>query len=328
MTFAAVSLALCHARPGVRSAAVVAALTVAACGGKEGNEPNILPSAPGTSTGTMDDDGGPVGDDTPGEETETEGAGSPFPQSYRFECVDIQIVGDGDGEAFQAILLESAWTNDIMMTKLNILLTVLERDDEAGTAKLQISSGVGPSPGDLCSRPDTVSPEYDAVYVPGATDWQDARDEMLCTKDGAGSDGVGTYEFALGPEDVVYVYAEDDDGTTFNCVPGGASPDAVPIRAIEAKVTMGPGEQIGFGNLTGCLSVSEATGLCSCIGICFGDPDPACGDCPAGARPLATLLEGINPSPRCTDLLGEDAFDLQLGMVTDGLGYVPAVCGG
>ena len=299
-----------------------------ACGGKEGNEPNALPSAPGTTTGSDDDDDDDVGpgDGMPTEGMDTEGPDA-FPRTYRFDCVDIQIVGDGDGEAFQAVVLENAWTADIRDTKLNILLTVVERDEEAGTARLQVTSGVGSSASDLCNEPGSVSEVFDAGYEPSVSSWTDARDEMLCSKDGAGVSAAGTYELNLGPEQVVYVYAEDDDGTTFNCTPPDELPDAVPIRAVEARVTVDPDEQVGSGSLLGCLSVSEASGLCSCIGACIGEPHEDCGGCPDGSRPLSVLLEGINPSRRCTELLGEDAFDLQLGLVTEVLGYVPETCG-
>lgn len=298
---------------------------LAGCGGKEGNEPNALPSAP-ASTGSQDDDDD---DDVamPTEGVDTEGPDA-FPRTYRFDCVDIQIVGDGDGEAFQAIVLENAWSNDIRDHKLNILLTVTERDDAAGTAKLQVTSGVGTSNGDLCNEPNSISQEYDATFEPMVASWTDASDEMgMCSRDGAGTSAAGTYQLSLGPDDVVYVYAEDDDGTTFNCTESPDIPDAVPIRAVEARVTVDPGEQVGYGNLLGCLAVSEAAALCSCIGACIGEPHPDCGGCPNGSRPLSVLLDGINPSSRCTDLLGEDAFDLQLGMVTEVLGHVPEACG-
>lgn len=325
MTSAGQPLAPLRVRPSTRLFLAATTLVLGSCGGKEGNTPNILPTPVGTSTGAADDGVGPLTGDT-AMETET-GGGSMFPAGYRFDCIDIQIIGDGDGEAFQAIVLENAWTGDIKASKLNILLTVLERDDEAGTALLQFGSGIGPTASELCSQSDTATAAHAASYAPGAVDWQDARSEQMCSKDGAGAEGAGTYTFALGAQDVVYVYAEDDDGSSFNCVPGGAAPNAVPIRAVEATVTMAPGEQVGFGELTGCLNVAEATTLCSCIGTCFGEPDPACGECPAGSRPLAGLLQGINPSTRCTELMGEDSFDLRLGFVTEALGYVPEMCG-
>jgi hypothetical protein len=43
--------------------------------------------------------------------------------------------------------------------------------------------------------------------------------------------------------------------------------------------------------------------------------------------PLRSLLMGINPSTRCTDLMGEDAFDLQIGFTASALPTVPATCG-
>lgn len=314
--------ALCYA-----AAVVAAGVLGAGCGGDPGETDNVLPATP-TDSSSSTDDGMEVADDGAtevGSGTDT-GNGGLFPATYRFGCVDIQVVGDGDGDAFQAIVLENAWRSDINNSKLNILLTVVERDDEAGTARIQVSSGVGADPSELCNEVNTISPVFDAAWEAGVASWQEGEG-MVCSVDGVASDGVGTYVLELPPEQVVYIYAEDDDGTTFNCVPGGSAPNAVPIRAVQARVTAGPGEQVSYGNLTGCLTVAEATSLCSCIGMCIGDAHPNCGGCPTGSRPLATLLEGINPSPRCTDLLGEDSFDLQLGLTTELLGHVPGECG-
>ena len=84
----------------------------------------------------------------------------------------------------------------------------------------------------------------------------------------------------------------------------------------------------GYGELTGCLTEAEATQLCSCLGLCAGEADPECGGCPTGARPLAALLDGVGPSNRCTDLMGEPAFDLTLGFSTTAIPNEPTACGG
>ena len=281
-----------------------------------------------------DDDGGEnvitAGNDSGGDDDDDDddddAAGPTFPAAYRFGCIDIQIIGDADGTAVQASLLESTWTNDIALYKLNIILNVLERDEEAGTATLQVTSGVGTSDDDLCAEANTISDEHAATYTVGEALWGEASDGDLCSES-TDSGGAGTYHFELPPEDVIYIYAEED-GTTLNCNPAGNAPDAIPIRAIEADVTVNADETTGYGSLTGCLTEAEAMGICSCLGSCVGDTqNPDCGDCPTGATPLRSLLTGIDPSDRCTDLMGETAFDLQIGMVTELLPQMPAACG-
>ena len=316
---------------GFRGSLGALALIVAACGGKEGDQPNVLPTSAGaTDAGTTDGDGGPGGDDGQPSDGASTGGASDYPATYRFECVDIQILGDADGSAFQAVLLESAWTADIGASKLNILMNMLSLDEAAGMAELQVSSGVGPSADSLCAQVDAVSPIFEATYEPGVVTWQSDVDPSAktCAKDGAGSDGLGTFTFSLGVDEIVYIYAEDDDGTTFNCDADQDAPDAVPVHAVQATVTMGPDREVVFGSLVGCLTVVEATGLCSCIGACLGEPHPDCGNCPTGARPLASLLEGINPSERCTEIMGEPGLDIQLALTAERLGYVPETCGG
>ena len=306
----------------------------AACSGDDSEEMNVLPTA--SASGTAGDDGGSMSmssSPTDGggtvDDTGTGGGAQTFPVTYRFDCIDIKIVGDGDGDgeadgtAFQANVLEQTWGSDIDGYKLNIMLTVSERDDAAGTATLEIGSGVGPDASSLCTEPTTMQPPRMATYTPGVSEWGAGGTCSEASTEG----GAGTYNFALGPEEVVYVYAEDDDGTAFNCVPDGSAPDAVPVRAIEASVTVAPGESTGYGELSGCLTLAEAGALCSCLGACMGEAHEDCGGCPVGARPLGSLLSGINPSNRCTELMGEDAFDLVIGFVTAEIPSNPDVCG-
>jgi hypothetical protein len=59
----------------------------------------------------------------------------------------------------------------------------------------------------------------------------------------------------------------------------------------------------------------------------MGGSSPECGGCPDGSRPLAALLQGINPSERCTTTMGVDAYDLTLGFTTTLLDAVPEACG-
>lgn len=318
---------------------VLSALVVAppGCGGDDAEEMNVLPTASADGSGGSGDDGvsatTPTSTDptdpTVGVDETGTGGGASFPVTYRFDCIEIVAIGDGDmdgepdGEAFQANVLQQAWSADIMGHKLNIMLTVLERDDAAGTAMIEIGSGVGTGDADLCTETTTQQPPRMAGYQAGVSEWGAGATCSAAATDG----GVGTYTFALDPSEVVYVYAEDDDGTTFNCVPDGSAPDAVPVRAIEASVTIAAGESTGHGQLQGCLTRAEASALCSCLGECVGEPDPDCGGCPAGAHPLESLLGTIGPTTRCTELMGEEAFDLVIGFVTSEIPINPEVCG-
>src|SRR5690606_19716627 len=56
-----------------------------------------------------------------------------LPATYRFDCLDVIEMGDGDGDgqpdgsAIQAVLLENTWMADIEEFRLSVLLTVLSR---------------------------------------------------------------------------------------------------------------------------------------------------------------------------------------------------------
>ena len=255
-----------------------------------------------------------------------------FPATYRFNCMDIVAMGDSNGDgapdadAIQATLLENTWGSDIDNFKLNVLLTVRERDDAAGTAVIAIGSGIGTATTDQCVEGTTESPEYAATFDAEATMWQPSGGADSCVEAGSGASG-GTYGLELGPDDVVYIYAEDDDGTAFNCVPGGAAPNGVPLHAIRATVTVDESGQVAGGEMTGCLVESEARTLCSCLGACGGAAHPDCGGCPDGGVPLAELLGSVGPTDDCTERMGETAFDFTAGFTTQLLTEVPNSCG-
>ena len=313
---------------------LTAGIALAGCPSDDGEEMNVLPTASAGSGDTSAGSGSVTTTDPTGVDDSSGGGGMvEFPQTYRFDCIDIRIIGDGDGDgeadgtSFQGNVLQNAWTNDIAGYKLNILLTVAERDDAGGTAMIAVGSGVGTSTSDLCIEATTNNgATYMAGYEAGVGEWVGA-DAMTCSAAEASTAG-GTYTFSLTPDDVIYVYAEDDDGTTFNCNPSGAFPDAVPVRAIEATVTVPDDAGPGYGELTGCLTEAEAGQLCSCLGVCAGDSPAECAGCPMGARPLAALLDGVGPSNRCTTLMGENAFDLTLGFSTSPIPNEPVPCGG
>lgn len=301
------------------------------CTNGEGNEPNVLPDPNGgrstTSSSTTavaeasSDSGSETG--TPADDT---------PKTYRFDCIDIQGVGDADGTALQAQLLENTWGNDIDEFKLNIMLEVKSRDFEAGSAQLGIRSGVGSDTSGLCAEENTISELISVEFVEGETRWAAAEAVGQCSTPAQGSSG-NSYAMELSPEQVVFIYAEDDDTTTFNCTPDAGTPDAVPMRAMRAEVSTDANETVIWGTLNGCLLEADAAGLCSCLGVCSGTgPDDLqtegdCAGCPTGGVPLAVLLGGVNPSDHCTSVMGAPAFDLTIGFSGTELPNVPTACG-
>jgi len=297
----------------------------------------MLPTATDSSSSgnvTVDTTVSPETGVEPTADTTAGGSGVTFPATYRFDCIDIVQIGDSDddgqpdGDAIQGTLLENTWAADIDAFKLNIMLTVAARD-EAGMAELLIGSGIGTSAGDLCTEPTTVSEPKPASFDPTVVQWQPSSAMGTCSEPAASSDGfAGTYTFELAASDTIYIYAQDTDGTVFNCTPDGGAPDAVPLHAITATVTVDADEQLSAGQLTGCLVDSEAQGLCSCLGVCAGAANPDCGGCPDGSVPLAQLLAGVGATDNCTALMGETAYDLTVGFTSRRLDVdAPMTCG-
>lgn len=305
-------------------------VAIACGGGGSGDEANQLP----TQASADDSDSGQAGTTamtTAAEATagtavaDSTGAGPTFPVAYRFDCVDIQIVGDVDGTALTAQVLENTWGADIMNHKLNIIFEIVAGGDP--TAMAGIRSGIGTSDSDLCSEPSSESPVIDVGYDPEMSLYVATSAQGECSKDADGAASAGSYSLMLGAADTVYIYAQDTDGTVFNCTADAATPDAVPIHAVQADVTVTPDGEALAGYLTGCLLRSEAELLCSCLGECAGSANPSCAGCPDGSRPLPVLLGGVNPSPNCTAVMGADAYDLGIGFTATALPNVPTACG-
>ncbi|RMG95174.1 MAG: hypothetical protein D6705_14115 [Deltaproteobacteria bacterium] len=300
------------------STLLCAALTLSACSGDSGDGGNVLPTTSGTSGSTGLASGGST----------TGLVGNSFPATYRFECIDIQALGDAGPEVLQAQLLENQWNQDIRDWKLNILVDVLDREDMGDATIFRVRSGIGTGPSDLCSEPNTVSGEFQGTYDATKAAYGPHPDPVGAEACSEASTEVmgGSYELVTDTTDVVYIYAEDDDGTTFNCTPD-AAPDAVPIRNLQATFTQNEDGTTAWGNLTGCLLESEAEALCSCLGVCGDSEHPNCGGCPTGSVPLRDLLGNIGPSQECTDALGAPAFVIQLGFTASLLPAVPGTCG-
>jgi hypothetical protein len=310
-------------------------LPLAGACGDDGGGTNVLPTTGDASSGvTVSSGPAPESSGDATADTTAGGGGPELPATYRFDCIDVVQMGDGngdgepDGEAIQALLLENTWTADIDAFKLNIMLTVRSRDDAAGMAELLIGSGIGADAGSLCTEPTTASDPRPASFDATMAEWQPSSADGTCAEAAAAGMFGGTYSFETAAEDIVYIYAQDTDGTVFNCVPDGSSPNAVPLHAIQATVTVDTNENIAAGQLTGCLVDAEAQTLCSCLGQCTGAANPDCGGCPDGSVPLAQLLGGVGPTTRCTEIMGEMAYDLTVGFTTTRLDVdEPMACG-
>lgn len=318
------------------SATLLGALSVStACGtpDSEGTATNVLPTQAGTAddTGTTADTAMSMTSDPTADTSAGTGGELTLPVAYRFECIDIQALGDdADATSFQAGLLEDTWSSDIDDYKLNILFEVVSRDEAAGAGEVAIRSGIGTGATDLCAEAESQTDVISVAYDPAVALWSPNEGDGTCSAAAdPGEASGGSYTMTLGPDVLVYIYAQDTDGTTFNCTEDPGLPDAVPVRAVEAQLTASPSGGTVAGQLTGCLLSTEAEALCSCLGACNPKTmNPECGGCPDGSVPLRSLLQGINPSTRCTELMGADAFDLQLGFVALALPAVPTTCGG
>jgi hypothetical protein len=267
------------------------------------------------------------GSDGPPLETGETGDPAPdVPATYRFDCIDIQSLGDADETVFQVATLQNTWAADIANFKLNILIDLLDEDPDAGTGTVSIRSGVGGGWSDQCGQSETNSEEFPVSFEPMVTQWAPSDVEGQCAE-ASDVSGSGTYTLDMGPDERVFIYAEDDDGTPFNCSLDAGRPDAIPISAVKATISGTADRSVIAGTLTGCMAESDALATCSCLSVCAGNEHPDCGGCPGGAVPLGLLLGGVNSTANCTDLLGETAFDITLEFTARRLGGVPATCG-
>jgi hypothetical protein len=300
------------------------------CGWNYTPTENVLPPPIAQATESeSDSEGPPLEPGEPSETGETGETGEPAQKvsiSYRINCLDIQSLGDADDTVFQVATLQNVWTNDIANFKLNILLDLLSVDEAAGTGSITVRSGVGSGGSDQCAHVETASAEFPIVYEPMVTEWAPSDIPKTCAA-AAASGGSGTFTLDLGPDDRIYIYAEDHDGTAFNCSLEAAAPDAIPISALSATISSTADRSALAGTLTGCMAQADAQNICSCLSVCSGNQHPDCPGCPGGALPLGVLLGGIFTTPHCTDLLGEPAFDVVLEFSARRLSDVPEACG-
>ena len=189
------------------STRLLAAMLVAAtsaCGSSDPAETdsNVLPTqgateddssstaAPTTMTMTM----------TSADSTGGTGGELPLPVAYRFECIDIQALGDADGTAFQASLLEDTWSSDVDDYKLNIIFEVVSRDAAAATGEVAIRSGIGTGAADMCAEQTSQSEVIAVEYSPTTALWAPATGDGACsapadagTADPDGHDGTARH---------------------------------------------------------------------------------------------------------------------------------------
>jgi len=309
--------------PHARSVHVILALATAAlllsCAADDGAD-NVLTGGDDgsgtTATGSGDGTGEPV----------------ELPATFRFDCLEVQTLGDADGDQFQARLLSNTWNEDIDDYRLSIMVTLVERDDAGGSVTLQIASGIGPSADDLCAEPTSelgpVHGTYDPEVAAFGPSSGDCSTELAADAEPAG----GTYTLTLGGDEIAYVYAEEDDTTVLNCTEDPATPDAVPIRAVDTRFTADANGSSYYGMMSGCLLESEGLELCSCLKDCEGEgpddlqTDGDCQGCPTGGAPLTELLTGISPSARCSDLMGVPSYDVVMTFSGRVLPANPEIC--
>lgn len=226
-----------------------------------------------------------------------------FPGTYRFSLIDILRVGSqekGQPTAIQLNILQSQWKVDIDEYKLNILLVVDSVVDAAAT--LWVGSGVGLSASELCLETQASSPTFTAEHQ------------------------NKSFTFTLPQADRIYIYAQDHDGTTFNCTPDPKAPDAIPLSGVTGTATFGDNPCTLKGTITGCLSVEETKTICTCLAKCSGSQHADCPGCPAGALPLYGLLGGIQPSPECKTATGVDGFVIMVDFEAAWIGPPPTNC--
>ena len=306
---------------GVRRLFVFGMVTlIIGCGWNYTPTDNILPDP--NAEGDSGSEGPPP---PPPPETGETGDIELYPATYRFDCIDIQMLGDADATVFQVSTLQNTWAADIQNFKLNILIDLLSLDETAGDGTVSVRSGIGGGWSDQCSQTDTESSEFPVAYEAGVTAWAASDVEGDCAAP-ASSGGSGTFNVELGAADKVFIYAEDDDGTVFNCSLDD-TPDAIPIYALNSTITASEDHSVIAGTLTGCMAEADANNICSCLSVCQGNPHPMCPGCPGGAVPLGLLLGGINATSNCTDLLGQTAFDIELQFTARRLAGVPQSCG-
>lgn len=304
-----------------RASALVSALVLASgvgCGWNYTPSDNILPDPIVEET---EEDGPPP------PETGDTGMVEDYPATYRFDCIDIKQLGDAGPEVFQVATLQSTWAADVAGFRLNIMIDLIEEMVDSGEATVAVRSGVGTGWTDQCSEPSSESNEHLVGLEPGVGEWEPSSEAEACAAMTGTAAAAGTYDIALEADDLIYIYAEADDGTAFNCKVGGGAPNAIPIAGLSARITMSEDRSGLAGSLTGCMSTAEALGICSCLGVCSGPVHEDCGGCPGGAVPLGLLLGGVNPTPHCSDLLGEEAFDVVLEFTASRLAEVPPSCG-
>ena len=294
-------------------------LALAACANPLDSSENVLPALSADAGEGGADDAGTGG----------------FPAAFRFTCIKIRQLGSVDSEGMQARLLSTTWLQDIRDYKLNILFVVGALDRAGGAATLQVNSGVGPSDDDQCTEPGSVSGTLVATAQDGVVPFEASTDfDEGCLAGEAGSTEEGAAELglALTPADQVWIHSQDDDGTAFNCTPDPSLPDGVPLRAAHGRFGLSGDGAAAMGEMTGCLTWSEGAALCSCLGRCTAaGPDDVqteggCAGCPKGGIPLTSMLAGITSTEHCTELMGEEAFDLRVEFVASRLPGFPVLC--
>ena len=224
--------------------------------------------------------------------------GVELPMAFLMDSLVIEELGSQSKDDFMAQLLGAQWAADISKYNLNIILVVEDLDPATGEAELSVGFGIGPDSGTLCFEPKTRT---ERVWLP--------EDE-------------GLYNLSF---ELVSIYSEDPEGTTFNCNPSPDILDAVPLSSVTGFFDPDEEWTEAVGELVGCLTFAEAETLCTCVGECSGNPNEKCVGCPDGSAPLSERLGTIETTANCTNLMGEESFDLRVSYTAQRV-PVPEVC--
>lgn len=304
--------------------ALVAVALASACSGKPDDSENVFPQWDAQLDAEVRD----------------AFVGGPFPAAWRFECIHIHKLGEPtpSGDApFQATVLNRLWQTDISKHRLNILIGVDSVVPETNVASIFIASGVGVDDATQCREATTDGTRFEGPVVPGAGSFVAERNQMPATTciatAPAGTVSYGTVSAAVPSTDAIYIYAQNDKEVTFNCTPDEALPQAVPLRFVSADVTITEDTGEIAGELTACLTKSDISTLCSCIGDCTAEDvndvltTGNCAGCPRGAAPLGAQLNGLRSSPACEAKAGGEAYELKASFFGRRLPASPEVCG-
>ena len=186
-----------NSRPGIPRAVVLFSLAAMASGCKPNPIDTTENVLPGQDSGADD---ATTGEITMG-----------IPATYRFSCMDVQVLGSADADSIQAGLMEGTWGSDIAGFRLNLLVDFLSLDEAAGTGELMVRSGVGSNNNDQCSEANSDSQVFPVTFQPGVSVYAADDTEGFCSKEDASAPAFGSFQLDLNPDCLLYTSDAADE---------------------------------------------------------------------------------------------------------------------